>query len=54
MELGGSSNMLRSTFDLVRFNVISGLFVALSLKWRVTRKRLVVVQNGVKFGTQGH
>ncbi len=45
---------IRSIFNLVGFNVISGLFVALSSKWLVTQQRLVVEQNGVKFGTQGH
>ncbi len=38
-------------FDLLVFNVIFRLFGALVSKWPVTRKQLVVDQNGVKIGT---
>ncbi len=42
------------TFDFVVFKVILGSFSTLFSKWPVTRKHLIVEQNGLKFGTQGH
>ncbi len=41
-------------FDLVGLIVILGSFGALVLKIPVTGKGLVVEQNKMKFGTQGH
>ena len=43
------------TFDLIVFKVIWRSFgAALVSKWHLTRKRLVVERNGVKFETLGH
>ena len=39
------------TLDLIVFKVILGLFGALVWKWSVTRKRLALGQNWVKFGS---
>ena len=41
-----------STFDLVGFKVIWGSVGAVVLKWPVSRKRLLVDRNSVKFGTR--
>ncbi len=42
------------TFDLAMFNVILGSLNTIVAKWPVTKKRMVVEQNGLIFWTRGH